>query len=74
MQRSAVAADSSHGLDAEQAVVDTLYGRLDELRDDAVERLESVRREGPSGSPHNRSERDEFATVYEDRIAQLCGV
>lgn len=74
MQRSAVATDSSHGLDAEQAVVDTLYGRLDELRDDAVERLESVRREGPSGSPQNRSERDAFATLYEDRIAQLSAV
>lgn len=62
------------GLEAEQQVVDVLYGRLDELRDEAVDRLADVRRSGPSGSPQNRSERDAFATLYEDRIAQLDAV
>lgn len=62
------------GLDAEQHVVDGLYGRLDELRDEAERRLAEVRRGGPSGSPQNRSERDAFATLYEDRIAQLDAV
>ncbi|GMA37144.1 HelD family protein [Demequina litorisediminis] len=33
-----------------------------------------MRRDGPSGSPQNRSERDAFATLYEDRIAQLDAV
>ncbi|PZR55430.1 AAA family ATPase [Xylanimonas oleitrophica] len=58
----------------EQAVVDVLYTRLDELRARARGRLREVRREGPSGSPQNRSERDAFATLYEDRAAQLDAV
>ncbi|MGC4175786.1 HelD family protein [Demequina sp.] len=62
------------GLEAEQAVVDVLYARLDTLRDEAGGRLAEIRREGPSGSPQNRSERDAFATLYEDRIAQLDAV
>ncbi|WNM23364.1 HelD family protein [Demequina capsici] len=62
------------GLEAEQRVVDTLYGRLDTLRDEAQARLGDIRRQGPSGSPQNRSERDAFATLYEDRIAQLDAV
>ena len=55
-------------------VVDQLYGRLDDLRAQTRARLADVRREGPSGSPQNRSERDAFATLYEDRIAQLEAV
>src|SRR6478735_7146577 len=58
----------------EQEVVDTLYARLDELRASARARLDGVRRSGPSGSPQNRSERDAFATLYEDRVAQLDAV
>jgi DNA helicase IV len=63
-----------HELAVEQQVVDTLYGRLDDLRAQTRARLADVRREGPSGSPQNRSERDAFATLYEDRIAQLEAV
>jgi DNA helicase IV len=62
------------GLEAEQIVVDTLYSRLDVIREEAGLRLVEVRRSGPSGSPQNRSERDAFATLYEDRIAQLDAV
>ncbi len=62
------------GSTTEQGVVDTLYARLDALRDEASTRLVEVRRSGPSGSPQNRSERDAFATLYEDRIAQLDAV
>ncbi len=58
----------------EQLVVDTLYARLDELRAATRARLAGVRRGGPSGSPQNRSERDAFATLYEDRLAQLESV
>lgn len=58
----------------EQGVVDDLYARLDELRGRARTRLAEVRRSGPSGSPQNRSERDAFATLYEDRLAQLEAV
>ncbi|SEJ47297.1 HelD family protein [Demequina mangrovi] len=62
------------GLAPEQEVVDGLYSRLDELRDEADDRLAAIRKEGPSGSPQNRSERDAFATLYEDRISQLDAV
>ena len=65
---------AGHGLDAEQRVVDNLYARLDDLRAEAAERLADVRRSGPSGSPQNRSERDAFAQLYEDRIVQLDAV
>ncbi len=64
----------SPSLEAEQAVVDVLYSRVDAIRAEAEERLAHVRKEGPSGSPQNRSERDAFATLYEDRIAQLDAV
>lgn len=59
---------------AEQSTVDLLYGRLDELRQQARTRLARVRRAAPSGSPQNRSERDAFATLYADRVAQLEAV
>lgn len=62
------------GRPAEQRVVDALYGRLDEQRAATRARLAQVRRAGPSGSPQNRSERDAFATLYEDRLAQLEAV
>ncbi|HEY3436498.1 MAG TPA: AAA family ATPase [Actinotalea sp.] len=58
----------------EQDAVDVRYHRLDELRGQTAARLAEVRRVGPSGSPQNRSERDAFATLYEDRIAQLDAV
>lgn len=58
----------------EQAQVDVVYARLDELRAQTEQRLVQVRRTGPSGSPQNRSERDAFATLYADRLAQLNAV
>lgn len=56
---------------AEQGVVDLIYARYDELRAQYRDRLARVRREGPSGSPQNRSERDAFAAHYEDAAARL---
>lgn len=67
-------AGSESELRTEQETVDRLYRRLDDLRAQTRTRLAEVRREGPSGSPQNRSERDAFATLYEDRIAQLEAV
>ncbi len=63
-----------HGIDAEQAVLDVMFARLDTVRAEAERRLAATRRAGPSGSPQNRSERDAFASLYEDRIAQLDAV
>jgi DNA helicase IV len=58
----------------EQAYLTRLYDRLDLLRDQARQRLAEVRRRGATGTPQNRSERDAFATLYEDRLAQLNAV
>lgn len=59
---------------AEQEVVSRLYRRLDALRQRAGSRLSEVRLAGPAGSPQNRSERDSFATLWEDRAAKLAAV
>ena len=61
-------------LDREQAHVTTVYARLDELRAHTRDRLAEVRRRGAVGTHQNRSERDAFATLYEDRLAQLNSV
>ena len=65
---------TNNEVDAEQAYVDVLYGRLDWLRDGTDAELRAVRRAGASGTPQARSERDAFATLYEDRLVQLSGV
>jgi len=56
---------------SEQAYVRRLYNRLDELLNDARGQLEAVRRSNPGGTHQNRSERDAFARIYEDRVSQL---
>ncbi|HTW19904.1 MAG TPA: AAA family ATPase [Mycobacteriales bacterium] len=58
----------------EQELVTRLYDRLDLLREQTRGRLAEVRRRGASGTPQARSERDAFATLYEDRLAQLEAV
>ncbi len=55
----------------EREYVGGLYARLDELRDEAQRQLELVRRSSPGGTHQNRSERDAFARIYEDRVLQL---
>ncbi|GAA2233989.1 AAA family ATPase [Rarobacter faecitabidus] len=60
--------------DREQRAIDRFYERLDHLRLTLRDKLAQVRRAGPSGSPQNRSERDAFATMYEDRVAHLESV
>src|SRR5690349_4516050 len=61
----------SSELGKEREYVAHLYGRLDALRLEAESQLESVRRANLGGTHQNRSERDAFARIYEDRIAQL---
>jgi DNA helicase IV len=61
-------------IENEQAYVDVLYSRLDLLRDRTDAELISVRRAGATGTPQARSERDAFASLYEDRLSQLNGV
>lgn len=61
-------------LNHERAYVARLYTRLDELREENREKLADIRRVGSAGSHQNRSERDAYATFYEDRLAQLDAV
>lgn len=65
---------ASSEVDAEQRYVDVLYRRLDLLRERTDRELRAIRRAGASGTPQARSERDAFATLYEDRLVQLSGV
>ncbi|MBW4095498.1 MAG: AAA family ATPase [Acidobacteria bacterium] len=58
----------------ERNYVAGLYTRLDELRAEKIRQLADVRRTTAMGSHQNRSERDAFATLYEDRLAQLNAV
>ncbi|KGJ77540.1 ATPase AAA [Cryobacterium roopkundense] len=55
----------------EQDYVAILYARLDALQSEAEQQLTAVRRLDVGGNHQARSERDNFARLYEDRIAQL---
>ena len=63
-------ADLAH----ERDYVAGLYARLDELRAEKRAQLAQVRRAGAVGTMQNVSERDAFAALYEDRLAQLDAV
>ncbi len=56
----------------ERAYVHGLYARLDRIREAVQHELDAVRGVGGHGGTHqSRTERDAFARIYEDRIAQL---
>ena len=59
---------------AEREYVSRVYARLDELREETAQKLADVRKNQAVGGHQNRSERDSFATYYEDRLAQLNAV
>ncbi|BDR54386.1 DNA helicase [Bombiscardovia apis] len=64
----------SSQLQEEQDAVDRAYGRVDDLRQQTKSRLDAVRAAGSHGSPTQRTERDSFASMYEDRLTQLRAV
>ena len=66
--------DYSTQLKDEQRMVDAVYARLDSLAAQTRERLTAVRAAGGHGSPTQRTERDSFATMYEERLTQLRAV
>ena len=70
----ATSADRRRQLAEEQAHVDVLYARLDELRARAADALARVRRAEATGSHQSRSERDAFAALHENRLSQLQAV
>jgi hypothetical protein len=55
----------------EQRVVDVVYARLDELREQYRERLSDVRAGGSVGTHQMRSERDAFAQHYTETLARM---
>ena len=55
----------------EQVKLDELYARLDELREENTARLGTVRITEVGGNHQHRSERDAFATLYEDQLIRL---
>jgi DNA helicase IV len=60
-------------LDHEQAYVSMLYKRLDDLREEAANRLVGVLRE-TGGTPQAQSQRSATATMYAERAAQFSAV
>ncbi|MGO1320171.1 MAG: HelD family protein [Galactobacter sp.] len=66
--------NAQQALEAERRAVGHRYARLDQLRQEKTEQLKKVRATGAVGSRQNQSERDSFATLYEDRLAQLNAV
>jgi DNA helicase IV len=66
--------DESPEVALEQAHLDRLYARVDQLVDAAQQRLAAVRATGSTGTPQARSERDAFAQALELRIGQLRAV
>lgn len=57
----------------EQTKLDELYARLDELREETTARLGTVRVSEVGGNHQHRTERDAFATMYEDQLIRLDG-
>lgn len=68
------AVDVSRQLEDERRYVAGAYARLDELRELSDRELRKVRTTHFGGGHQARSERDAFATYYEDRLAQLNSV
>ncbi|MCC7020443.1 MAG: AAA family ATPase [Ardenticatenales bacterium] len=66
--------DLTTELAAEQAVLDTLYARLDEVRREAQLRLTEALRADTVGSPQALSERDARVIHHEQQLAALGGV
>lgn len=61
-------------LATERDYVAKLYNRLDGLRDEKQGQLHRIQAQGLQGSYQNQSERDSFASLYQDRINQLNAV
>ncbi|WP_188359809.1 HelD family protein [Rothia aerolata] len=73
-EQTAAEAAYAQALAEERAYVAKLYTRLDEARAETEDKLKKVRKTKSSGSHQNRSERDAYATHYEDRLAALNAV
>jgi DNA helicase IV len=61
---------SNAELEREQEYITDLYGRLDDLRERAGDRMAGVLRQ-TGGTPQARVERDTFSAMYRQQLAQL---
>lgn len=61
-------------LAGERVYVGQLYQRLDQLREATESKLRSTRKNQSVGNHQNRSERDAYASFYENRLAQYNAV
>jgi DNA helicase IV len=61
-------------LRAEQANLDILYRRLDEVRAETVETVAQLRRSGTAGTPAGRVERDAFLAMQTENLNRLSAV
>jgi DNA helicase IV len=68
------ASDARSELLAEQAHLDLLYARLDEVRADTAASLAQLSRVGTAGTPAGRVERDAFLTMHRDNLNRLSAV
>lgn len=72
-ERAAPQADQSHEIAAEQAHLDLVYARLDEVREAMRQRLDSTLRDDAGGTALGLTERDAMVALYEERLAALAG-
>jgi DNA helicase IV len=61
-------------LRAEQANLDILYARLDEVRDETARTLAQLRRTSTAGTPAARVERDAFLALHTENLVRLNAV
>lgn len=74
MSTNPVPSAGEKALAEEQAFVDTAYSSLDAQRAYYTSQLSRIRAQGGRGTPGQVSERDSFATHYEDNLLRLRNV
>ncbi|WP_435824027.1 HelD family protein [Actinoplanes missouriensis] len=72
-RKGATLSSSGAEIDSEQAYLTTLYGRLDQLRDQADSRLRSILLEA-GGTPQGRAQREATRSHYSEQLAQFNSV
>ncbi|MFF0377660.1 HelD family protein [Actinoplanes missouriensis] len=72
-RKGATLSSSGAEIDSEQAYLTTLYGRLDQLREQADSRLRSILLEA-GGTPQGRAQREATRSHYSEQLAQFNSV
>nr|WP_111649455.1 AAA family ATPase [Actinoplanes lutulentus] len=72
-RKGATLSSSDAEIDSEQAYLTTLYGRLDQLREQADRRLRGILLEA-GGTPQGRAQREATRSHYAEQLAQFNSV